>query len=99
MTTATPTPSPGQHQPLAERLRPPTLGAVVGQQHVLGPGMPLRLAFESRAPPRSPLLLSPPAPAVGRAAAPAHPGRRGWPAACAGPGHAAAAGVRVGAPP
>ena len=31
------------HQPLAERLRPRTLGEVIGQQHVLGPGMPLRL--------------------------------------------------------
>src|SRR6218665_337124 len=56
MTTATPTPSPGQHQPLAERLRPHTLGAVVGQQHVLGPGMPLRLAFESGSPPKRALL-------------------------------------------
>ena len=38
------------HQPLAERLRPRTLGEVIGQQHVLGPGMPLRLAFESGRP-------------------------------------------------
>lgn len=38
------------HQPLAERLRPRTLGEVVGQQHVLGPGMPLRTAFESGRP-------------------------------------------------
>jgi len=59
MTTATPTPSPGQHQPLAERLRPHTLGAVVGQQHVLGPGMPLRLAFESGRP-HSCILWGPP---------------------------------------
>lgn len=38
------------YQPLAERLRPRSLGEVVGQQHVLGPGMPLRLAFESGRP-------------------------------------------------
>jgi putative ATPase len=29
--------------PLAERLRPRTLGEVIGQQHLLGPGMPLRI--------------------------------------------------------
>jgi hypothetical protein len=28
--------------PLAERLRPRTLSEVIGQQHLLGPGMPLR---------------------------------------------------------
>ncbi len=33
--------------PLAERLRPRTLDDVVGQAHLLGPGKPLRLAFES----------------------------------------------------
>jgi len=33
--------------PLAERLRPATLGEVVGQSHLLGSGKPLRLAFES----------------------------------------------------
>ncbi len=32
--------------PLAERLRPRTLEEVVGQSHLLGPGKPLRLAFE-----------------------------------------------------
>jgi len=47
------------HQPLAERLRPRTLGEVVGQQHVLGPGMPLRLAFESGRP-HSCILWGPP---------------------------------------
>ena len=41
---------PSQHQPLAERLRPKTLGAVVGQQHLLGEGIALRLAFESGQP-------------------------------------------------
>jgi len=39
-----------QHPPLAERLRPKTLGEVVGQQHLLGEGMALRLAFESGQP-------------------------------------------------
>ncbi|MDB6000285.1 MAG: ycaJ [Rhizobacter sp.] len=33
--------------PLAERLRPRTLDEVIGQQHLLGPGKPLRTAFES----------------------------------------------------
>ena len=33
--------------PLAERLRPTTLGEVIGQQHLLGEGKPLRAAFES----------------------------------------------------
>jgi putative ATPase len=33
--------------PLAEQLRPRTLDEVVGQSHLLGPGKPLRLAFES----------------------------------------------------
>ncbi|TMH33177.1 MAG: replication-associated recombination protein A [Betaproteobacteria bacterium] len=33
--------------PLADRLRPTTLDDVVGQQHLLGPGKPLRAAFES----------------------------------------------------
>ncbi|HEY5324388.1 MAG TPA: replication-associated recombination protein A [Caldimonas sp.] len=33
--------------PLAERLRPKALAEVIGQQHLLGPGKPLRVAFES----------------------------------------------------
>ncbi|MEO6031395.1 MAG: replication-associated recombination protein A [Burkholderiaceae bacterium] len=33
--------------PLAERLRPATLAEVIGQQQLLGPGKPLRTAFES----------------------------------------------------
>jgi putative ATPase len=33
--------------PLAERLRPRNLTEIVGQSHLLGPGKPLRLAFES----------------------------------------------------
>ena len=47
------------HQPLAERLRPRTLADVVGQQQVLGEGMPLRLAFESGRP-HSCILWGPP---------------------------------------
>lgn len=47
------------YQPLAEALRPRTLGEVIGQQQVLGPGMPLRLAFESGRP-HSCILWGPP---------------------------------------
>ena len=47
------------HQPLAERLRPKHLSEVVGQQHVLGEGMALRLAFESGQP-HSCILWGPP---------------------------------------
>ncbi|MFS2099119.1 replication-associated recombination protein A [Variovorax sp. Varisp85] len=47
------------HQPLAERLRPRTLGEVIGQQHLLGPSMPLRIAFESGQP-HSCILWGPP---------------------------------------
>jgi len=36
--------------PLAERLRPKILDEVVGQEHLLGAGRPLRLAFEARQP-------------------------------------------------
>ncbi|MDP2681142.1 MAG: replication-associated recombination protein A [Rhodoferax sp.] len=43
-------PLPPEHTPLAERLRPKTLSEVVGQQHLLGEGMALRLAFESGQP-------------------------------------------------
>ncbi|TXD12959.1 replication-associated recombination protein A [Extensimonas vulgaris] len=48
--SASPAAAPRMHQPLAERLRPRRLADVIGQQHVLGPGMPLRLAFESGRP-------------------------------------------------
>jgi putative ATPase len=47
------------HAPLAERLRPQTLGDVIGQQHLLGEGMPLRVAFESGVP-HSCILWGPP---------------------------------------
>jgi len=33
--------------PLAERLRPRSLDQVIGQRHLLGPGQPLRAAFEA----------------------------------------------------
>ena len=45
--------------PLAERLRPRTLDDVIGQQHLLGPGKPLRVAFESKQP-HSMILWGPP---------------------------------------
>ena len=50
---------PPLHQPLAERLRPRRLGEVIGQQHLLGEGMALRLAFESGQP-HSCILWGPP---------------------------------------
>ncbi len=50
---------PHSHTPLAELLRPRSLAQVIGQQHVLGPGMPLRLAFESGRP-HSCILWGPP---------------------------------------
>ncbi len=52
------TPAPA-HIPLAERLRPRHLGEVIGQQHLLGPGLPLRIAFESGEP-HSCILWGPP---------------------------------------
>ena len=45
--------------PLAERMRPRTLDEVVGQQHLLGAGKPLRTAFESGEP-HSMILWGPP---------------------------------------
>ena len=47
------------HQPLAEKLRPRSLGEVIGQQHLLGEGLALRLAFESGQP-HSCILWGPP---------------------------------------
>ncbi|SUA59418.1 Replication-associated recombination protein A [Oligella urethralis] len=38
------------HAPLAEQMRPTTLNEVVGQQHLLGEGKPLRVAFEAGRP-------------------------------------------------
>ncbi|MEO8145883.1 MAG: replication-associated recombination protein A [Betaproteobacteria bacterium] len=45
--------------PLAEKLRPQTLDEIVGQKHLLGPGKPLRVAFESGRP-HSMILWGPP---------------------------------------
>ncbi len=45
--------------PLAEALRPKSLDEVAGQQHLLGAGKPLRLAFESGKP-HSMILWGPP---------------------------------------
>lgn len=46
-------------RPLPEQLRPRTLAEVAGQQHILGAGQPLRLAFESGQP-HSCILWGPP---------------------------------------
>ena len=54
------TPPDARNQaPLAERLRPQNLGEVIGQQHLLGDGMPLRIAFEFGQP-HSCILWGPP---------------------------------------
>ncbi len=45
--------------PLAEKLRPRSLDEIVGQKHLLGPGKPLRVAFESGTP-HSMILWGPP---------------------------------------
>ena len=45
--------------PLAEQLRPKTLNDVAGQAHLIAPGKPLRLAFESKKP-HSMILWGPP---------------------------------------
>jgi putative ATPase len=45
--------------PLADRLRPRALDELVGQAHLLGPGKPLRLAFEAGKP-HSMILWGPP---------------------------------------
>ncbi len=45
--------------PLAERLRPNSIDQVIGQNHLLGPGRPLRLTFESGKP-HSMILWGPP---------------------------------------
>ena len=46
-------------QSLAERMRPKTLDEVVGQKHLIGPGAPLRTAFEQHRP-HSMILWGPP---------------------------------------
>jgi putative ATPase len=45
--------------PLAEQMRPRSLDEVVGQQHLIGPGRPLRAAFEAGEP-HSMILWGPP---------------------------------------
>lgn len=45
--------------PLAEAMRPATLAEVIGQAHLVGPGKPLRIAFESGKP-HSMILWGPP---------------------------------------
>ena len=50
---------PAVHAPLAELLRPKRLDEVIGQSDLLGPGKPLRLAFESGKP-HSMILWGPP---------------------------------------
>jgi putative ATPase len=45
--------------PLAEAMRPQTITAVIGQRHLLGPGKPLALAFQSGKP-HSMILWGPP---------------------------------------
>src|SRR5882672_886380 len=57
MTDLFPAPTPAP--PLAEALRPKSLDEVIGQEHLLGPGKPLRLAFESGKP-HSMILWGPP---------------------------------------
>ncbi|MGR3812438.1 replication-associated recombination protein A [Jiulongibacter sp. NS-SX5] len=48
-----------QNMPLAERLRPKTLEEYIGQEHILGPGKPLRKALEANLVP-SMILWGPP---------------------------------------
>ena len=52
-------PKPQPPAPLAEKLRPRSLDEIVGQKHLLGPGKPLRVAFESGQP-HSMILWGPP---------------------------------------
>jgi putative ATPase len=45
--TASLSPTDATAAPLAERLRPTSIDEMIGQSHLLGPGMPLRLAFDA----------------------------------------------------
>src|SRR6185436_4839831 len=47
------------HVPLAERLRPKTIDEMVGQQHLLGEGKPIRVALKAGRP-HSMILWGPP---------------------------------------
>ena len=51
--------SSGQPRPLADRMRPRTISEILGQEHLLGQGGPLRVAIESRKIP-SMILWGPP---------------------------------------
>ncbi len=55
----TPSITPPRHIPLAERMRPRALADYAGQQHLLAPGKPLRLAIENDDP-TSLILWGPP---------------------------------------
>src|SRR5262245_36164205 len=57
--TEKPTAAQPGSAPLAERMRPRTIDEVIGQAHLLGPGKPLRVAFESGRP-HSMILWGPP---------------------------------------
>ena len=52
---------PGDHAPLAARMRPRSLDDVVGQEHLLGEGRPLRRLVEGSGE-ASVILYGPPAP-------------------------------------
>ena len=41
------TPETNEYRPLADRMRPGTLADFAGQEHLIGPGKPLRLAIET----------------------------------------------------
>ncbi len=56
---AVPVAAPSADAPLAERLRPRHLDDVIGQRDLLGPGKPVRVAFESGRP-HSMILWGPP---------------------------------------
>ena len=56
---AAPASTPSADAPLAERLRPRHLDKVIGQRDLLGPGKPVRVAFESGRP-HSMILWGPP---------------------------------------
>lgn len=43
-----PQPAPDNNRPLADRMRPQTLDEYIGQEHILGPGKPLRAQIESK---------------------------------------------------
>ena len=53
------TPVPAGEAPLAVRMRPRSLGELVGQEHLLGPGSALRTAIETGEP-HSMILYGPP---------------------------------------